>query len=372
MRIAINTLSLYKTKVGMGKYIVELVNRVPKTDTQNEYIIYLSKENEAYFDLCASNIKIKKVPRIFTYPFVKIIWEQLFLPFSMIKNNIDLYHATGFVLPLWKPTGIKFVVTIADMTFFTHKQYHTWFKKKYFSALIPASLKKADKIFAISENTKKDIIAMAKTNSEKIVTTYLGVDPIFMPKKKEEYLPVLAKYNLEQPYILYVGMLEPRKNIVGLIRAFSLLRKERKIKLVIIGKKGWMYDEIFSLVKSLHLEEKIIFTGYVPDDVLPAIYNAATCFVYPSFYEGFGFPVIEAMACGCPVITSNNSSLKEITGDAAILIDPENVNQIAEKIELILGSQEEREKRKKAGLKQAKKFKWDAFARKTREVYKNL
>lgn len=372
MKIAINTLPLYNTKVGMGKYIVELVNRVPKCNPENKYIIYLSKTNGKYFDLCGQNIIIKKVPSFFTYPFVKIVWEQLFLPFSLIINNVNLYHGTGFVLPLWKPAKIKFVVTIADMTFFTHSQYHTWFKRKYFNALIPIALKRADRILAISKNTKADIIAITKTNPEKIVTTYLGVDSMFIPKKKEEYLPVLAKYKLRQPYILYVGMLEPRKNIEGLIRSFSLLKKERKYKLVIIGKKGWMYDEIFSLVKKLHLEERIIFMGYVPDDVLPAVYSAAACFVYPSFYEGFGFPVIEAMACGCPVITSNNSSLKEISGDAALLISPTDINQIAKTLEIILKSKEEREKRKKAGLRQAKLFKWDIFAKETKKIYTEL
>jgi glycosyltransferase involved in cell wall biosynthesis len=369
MKIAINTLPLYKTKVGMGKYIIELVNRIPKDDPENCYVIYVSEKNEKYFDLTAKNITIKKVPDILTSPFLKIIWEQLFLPFSLIKNSVDIYHATGFVLPLWKPKKTKFVVTIADMTFFTHPQYHKWFKNSYFRVFIPISLKNADKVLAISENTKEDIVAITQTNPKKIQTVHLGVDSYFIPEQKKEYGLILAKYKIKQPYTLFVGMLEPRKNIIGLIKAFSLIEDKKGHILVIVGEKGWMYDTIFSYVNKLGLENDVLFIGYVPDHDLAALYSRATCFVYPSFYEGFGIPVIEAMACGCPVITSNNSSLKEIVGDAAILIDPYSVEQIAEKMQLLLQNKEEQQKRKDAGLKQARKYKWELFAKKTKNTY---
>ncbi len=370
MCIAINTLSLYKTKAGMGRYIVELANRVPKNDLENHYILYVSKQNKNYFDVDVKNVTIKEVAGIFAFPFLKILWEQLFLPFSLIKNKVDLYHATGFVLPFWKPKKITYIVTIADMTFFTHPQYHTWIKTVYFRVFIPPSLKKADAVLAISESTKKDIIAITKTDQEKIITTYLGVDSYFVPQKK--YQDVLKKYNIQQPYILFVGMLEPRKNIVGLLKAFSLVSDKKDHTLVIVGKKGWMYAEIFDLVKTLHLERYVLFTGYVSDEDLPAFYSGATCFVYPSFYEGFGIPIIEAMACGCPVITSNNSSLQEIAGEAAVLIDPKNVMQIAEAMQNLLKNKKEQKKRKNAGLRQAKRYKWELFANQMRETYINI
>ena len=257
------------------------------------------------------------------------------------------------------------------MTFFTHPQYHQWIKTMYFRLFIPSSLKKADMVLAISENTKKDIVTIAKLNEKKIATTYLGVDSYFVPNTGKESLAVLRKWGIMQPYILFVGMLEPRKNIVGLLKAFSLLSKKSHI-LVIVGKKGWMYDDIFSYVKKLRLENHVLFTGYVPDEELPALYSSATCFVYPSFYEGFGIPVIEAMACGCPVITAENSSLKEIVGNAALLVDPNNISQIAESMEKILDNKKEREAKRKAGLQQAKKYKWSIFANKTKEAYNQV
>lgn len=369
MRIAINTLALYNIKVGMGRYIVELVNRVPKNDLENHYILYISQENEKYFDVYASNVTIKEVPRIFTFPFLKIIWEQLVLPFSLVKNKVNVYHATGFVLPLWKPKRIKYIVTIADMTFFTHAQYHIWFKNCYFRALIPTSLKRADKIIAISENTKADIVALTKTNPEKIVTTHLAADPYFVPESKEKCAIVLAKYNLQQPYILFVGMLEPRKNIFGIIEAFSMLKDKKNHILVIVGKKGWMYEEIFELVKREKLTNEVIFTGYVPDQDLPALYTAATCFLYPSFYEGFGIPIIEAMACGCPVITSNTSSLKEIAGNAAILVEPSDTSAIKKAIGEIVTNAKKRNELSIKGKRQAKKFSWQKMAEDTKELY---
>lgn len=369
MNIAINTLPLYKTKVGMGRYVVELINRVPLSDQKNQYIIYISQENKTFFTIPTPNVTPQTVPALFTFPLLKIVWEQLFLPFSLRKNAVDLYHAPGFVLPFWKPKGMRYIVTIADMTFFTHLSYHTFFKKIYFQSCIPSSLKKADAIIAISENTKKDIIELQRINPEKIKVTLLGVDALFRPMTVQKYTATLKKYNIHGHYILFVGMLEPRKNVEGLLHAFSQLKDRKNHVLVIVGKKGWMYEKIFSLVKKLQLEQNVVFTGYVPDEELPALYSAATCFVYPSFYEGFGIPVLEAMACGCPVITSNNSSLKEIAGNAAFFIDPKNTEQIAEKIQVLLNSPKEREKRKDEGMKQAKKYTWDSFARRTKEIY---
>ncbi len=371
MKIAINTLALYKTKVGMGKYIMELVNRVPKDDLENTYLIYVSEENKPFFNISERNVSIKKVSKIWTHPFLKIFWEQLFLPISLWKNNVNIYHAPGFVLPLFKSENIKYVVTVADMTFFSHPQYHMAKKNFYFQQLIPYSLQKAEKIIVISESTRNDIIKITKINPAKIQTIHLGVDDIFEKKKKAACQHIQGKYGIKHPYILFVGMLEPRKNIEGLIKAFS--SAERKgYRLVIVGKKGWMYESIFALIKKLNIEEEIIFTGYVPDEELPYLYSAATCFVYPSFYEGFGIPVIEAMACGCPVITSRNSSLQEIAGAAAILIDPYNVGSIKKAIESCVMDKGYCEKMVQRGFVQAKKFQWASMAKETRALYTSI
>ncbi len=369
MNVAINTLSLYKTKAGMGRYIGELVNQLPVLDPQNIYSIYVSKKNKKYFTFVAKNIVVKTISTIWNVPFLKILWEQFFLPFSLWKNEINLYHSTGFTLPFFKPKKTKYVVTLADMTFSSHPEYHLWWKVCYFRYMIPRALKKADKVITISENTKNDIIKMIKISPEKIKTIYLGVDQQFSPQKKAFCKKIIKKYGLKTPYILFVGMLEPRKNIIGLLHAYALLKDRKEHELVIVGKKGWKYENIFETVKKLSLQNLVHFLGYVPDEELPALYSAATCFVYPSFYEGFGIPVLEAMACGCPVITSNNSSMKEIAGNAAVLVDPENKETIKDAIELILSHKKEQQRRRKAGLLHVKKFRWDVMAKQTKELY---
>jgi glycosyltransferase involved in cell wall biosynthesis len=229
--------------------------------------------------------------------------------------------------------------------------------------MIPQALKKADKIITISENTKNDIIKLMGIPHKKIETIYLGVDPA--PLKNN----LSHEYTIESPYILFVGMLEPRKNIVGLIRAYAALKNKKSHKLIIVGKKGWMYEQIFLLVKELHLEKDVLFLGYVPEHALSQLYRGASCFVYPSFYEGFGIPVLEAMAHGCPVITSKNSSMEEIAKEVALLVDPSNEEAIMKAITFILAYKEEREKMIQKGLHHIKKFQWKTMAEKTKKLY---
>jgi len=375
MKIAINTLPLYKTKVGMGRYIVELVNNVPDLDKLNNYLFYVSKENKKFFDLNKKNVEVIEIPSILTPPFVKILWEHFILPISLRKNKVDLYHAPGFVLPLFDVLSskkMKKIITVADMTFFSHSRLHVGLKNKYFRILMPASIKKADRIITISENTKKDVLAHIRIGEKKVVSIHLAVDDIFTPKKESETIAVRNKYNITSPYILFVGMLEPRKNLEGLLKAFASIKDKVKHKLVIVGKVGWKYDHIFNLINELNLKKNVIFTGYVPDHDLPALYSNATCFVYPSFYEGFGIPVLEAMACGCPVITSDNSSLKEIAGNAAILVNPHDIDEIKDAILELIANKDKRNMFKHKGLKQIKMFSWKKMAKKTISLYHGI
>lgn len=373
MNIAINTLPLYNTKVGMGKYIVELVNKIPQIDKNSTYFFYVSQENANFFQFQEKNIILKKVPVSLSSPFGKLVWEHIFLPFSLWKNKIVLYHAPGFVLPFFKLNkNIKFIITLADMTFFSHPQYHMFWKQKYFKYMIPRSIHKADKVIAISESTKKDILKHVSVDEKKIMVTHLGYDTLFSKQSINKIIPILKKYNINFPYILFVGMLEPRKNVPSLIKAFAAIKNKQNHMLVIVGKKGWQYDKIFDWVQKLKLEQQVVFTGYVPDEHLSALYSGATCFVYPSFYEGFGIPIIEAMACGCPVITSNNSSMEEIAGDAAILVDPYDVQTITRAIETYLYNNDERKKRAKQGIKYVKRFSWETMVKKTEQIYKEL
>lgn len=365
MKIAINTLGSSKIKVGIGNYVVNLVNELQKLDFENDYLILVGRENRGLFAK-SKNFKFVTVWFWNQNKLLRIFWEQLILPFRLLIHRIDILHSPGFVSPILKTT--KQIITIHDMTFFTHPNYHLKSKVKYFQNMIPISAKNANWILTDSENTKKDVVEILGTDQTKIKTVYFGTNFKFL-KGSSKFIK--QKYKLNCPFILFVGMIEPRKNIFNLIRAFSKISSKIKHKLVIVGKKGWMYDEIFELVEKLTLREKVIFTDYVSDKYLEYFYSAADLFIYPSYYEGFGIPVIEAMACGCPVITSNNSCLSEIAKNAAVLINnPDDTEEIAQKIKRVLFSSIVKQNLSKKGLTRAKDFSWQKTAAKTLEVYK--
>ncbi|MFA6888196.1 MAG: glycosyltransferase family 1 protein [Candidatus Woesearchaeota archaeon] len=367
MNIAINTLSLNNTKVGMGNYIVHLINEI-SYDNHHHFFVIIFKKTKHFFPN-KKNITYIVLPNIFSMYIFRVLFEQFILPFLLIIYNIKVYHNPGFSLPFFCPC--KSVVTIADMTFFSHPQHHLSKKNFYFKFMIPFAIKKADAVIAISQSTKNDILKNVFINPSKIHTIPLAADSLFKQKDKKEAKEfVKNKYKIQTQFILFVGMLEPRKNIKGLIESFSLLNTNHL--LVIVGKKGWLYDEIFTFVKEKRLENKVIFTGYIPDQDLCFFYSAATLFVYPSFYEGFGIPIIEAMACGCPVITSNNSSMKEIAKDAAILISPSNTQELFYAINNLLNSKKKQAELKKKGFQRVKKYFWSNTGKKTVELYNNF
>lgn len=365
MRIAINTLGSSSLKVGVGNYVIHLVHELAKIDKQNQYYIIANKKNARFFSTKNPALKILITPNYTAIKPLRILWEQLLLPFIIKKNEINLLHSPGFIAPLIKTSAS--IVTIHDMTFFSHPQCHTRFKRAYFTTLIPHTIRNADAISADSENTKQDIIAHLATTPSKIHTIHLGIDTNFQPlDKKSAQQTLQKKYNLNKPFILFVGMIEPRKNLNRLIDAYVSLKTATQ--LVIVGKKGWHMDSFFKKIKDLRTKE-IVLTGYVPDEDLPFFYTAADAFVYPSLYEGFGLPVIEAMACGCPVVTSNNSSLKEIAEEAALLINPENTQELADAMKKIIHDKQLRKTLIQKGLKQAQQFTWKKTAEKTLELY---
>jgi glycosyltransferase involved in cell wall biosynthesis len=233
------------------------------------------------------------------------------------------------------------------------------------------TLKNVDMIITVSKSTKKDVIKCLKFPEEKIKVIYNGVDERFKPLKN--YNDVLHKYNINPPYILYIGTLEPRKNIPALIKAFYKLKKRGiRHKLVIVGKKGWKYKQIFRVVEDLNLRRDVVFTGYVSYNDLPKFYSAADLFVYPSLYEGFGLPPLEAMACGCPVITSNVSSLPEVVGDAGFIVDPSDIGGLSRTIKELLANDSLRENVIRKGLKRIKEFSWEKTAKESLKVYKEV
>jgi glycosyltransferase involved in cell wall biosynthesis len=261
------------------------------------------------------------------------------------------------------------VVTIHDLSFIRFPTLFRAANRLYLSVLTRLSARRAQRLIAVSIQTAKETTRLLGVPPERIDVVYHGVDPVFHPLPADEIAAFRQRRGLPERYVLFVGTLEPRKNLVRLVEAFARIR-ENQVKLVLAGGKGWLYDELFETVETLDLQEDVIFPGYVTTEELPLLYNAATIFCYPSVYEGFGFPVLEAQACGTPVLTSNISSLPEAAGDGALLVDPYDVDALAAGLHRLLHDESLRHQLQESGLAHAGRFSWMDTARETARVYR--
>lgn len=282
-------------------------------------------------------------------------------------GGVDVFHAVNYVLPPIKRA--KTVLTIHDLGFLRDP---SWFSPKImrpFRRTIRRDACRADVVIAVSEATKADIVSYLDINPEKIHVIYEAADSTFIPTPREIAEQQVRKaFRLSGPYILCVGAVEARKNITGLLAAFSELRLPHN--LVIVGSPGWRSEEVFAATSRLQLSKKVLFTGYLRDrTLLPSLYSAADAFVFPSWHEGFGLPLLEAMSCGCPVICSNRSSLPEIGGDAPVYFNPEDKKELRNKLETVLGDASQRMLMRQEGFTQVRKFSWEKCARETLACY---
>lgn len=292
------------------------------------------------------------------------------MPYLAWKYKLKCLHMQYFI-PFVRPCPV--VVTIHDISFEHFSDIFT--KKEMFiqKKLIPYAAKKSDKILTVSEFSKKDICEKYHIPEDKVVVTYNGKNSLFrkMDSTDSEKQAILNKFQLPEEYILYVGNIQPRKNLKRLLQAYVqyALENEDSKPLVIVGKKAWMYDSIFEEIKKNNLEERVYFTGYVEEEELISLYNIAMFFIYPSIFEGFGLPVLEAMSCGTPVITSNITSIPEVAGEACHMLDPFKVEAIKNALELFTKDENLRNEYREKGLEQAKKFEWSTTAKRTERVY---
>ena len=367
MRIAIDVRStLKKEKAGIGYYTLNLINALAKIDKENSYYLYSKIK---FFSL-------DKKPPILPSQNFKHKIDRFDLGPPRLLKNIDIFHTSSFDIK--PPKGAKFIITVHDIIPKVFPQGHTKDAIEKLDASLKHVLLSADFIVADTQSTFNDLTKYYPHEcAHKLRVVYPGVGEEFvvLPKNaKNLYNRIFLKYNIYSNYIIYIGTLEPRKNITGLIKAYHSLKSRYSIKqqLVIAGMKGWMYEDIFKLVDELGLNKEIIFTGYIPREELKIFYNFADLSVYPSFYEGAGLPVLEAFKCGCPVVTSNISSMPEFAGDAAMLIDPNNVDFIAEGIHKILSNPELRSSLIEKGLKRAKEFTWERTAQQMLSVFNSL
>jgi glycosyltransferase involved in cell wall biosynthesis len=368
MRIGIDATALPPQPVGAGNYIIQLIRALATDDIDRQLVIFAQEKGPELINLPSdSSIEWKIVQD--SSPGSRLIWEQTVLPSLASKTEIDLLHSLHYTKPLRLTCAS--VVTFHDMTYYLYPQLHTRTRRMVFPTAMRLSSRQADAIIAVSESTRMDVIRVLQIDPEKIYTTHLGVDPSFrVISDIESRERAASEYRLPEKFILYLGTIEPRKNLPVLIRSYrQLVESGTEYKLVLVGKYGWMYKEVLNLVNELDIEDKVCFTGYVPQEDLPLVYNLSSLFVYPTIYEGFGLPALEAMACGVPVITSNVASLPEIVGDAGILIPVDDVDALHNAMRRILQDEGLREKLIQDGLVRSKSFSWERTAQLTHQVY---
>lgn len=352
MRIGIDAGSASGASTGIGCYTRNLIEYVEKTG-EAEFLRFLPGKDD-----------LNTIERI--------KWENFGLPAKVKKEEIDLLHVPGFAGPLLKGRN-KTVTTVHDLIGMIYPDNLGKISRFYWQRWLPGCVKNSDMIIADSENTKRDIINLLGVSSEKIEVILLAADERFKPIIDTEALgAVREKYELPDEFILGVGTIEPRKNLISLIEAYSEHLNENKtgIKLVLVGKKAWGMSSVEKRAKELGVEDDVIFTGYIDDEDLPSIYNLAEFFVYPSHYEGFGLPVLEALSCGTPVITSNVSSLPEVAGEAAVYVSPDDVRGLKGSLLELEENKALREELSGKALERAKLFSWKDTAQKTLDVYR--
>ncbi|PNX48592.1 MAG: hypothetical protein BV457_01160 [Thermoplasmata archaeon M9B1D] len=365
---------------------VNLIKNLLKNDNKHKYLLINLKENltEGIDDEKYSILNFQ-LPLDFRYIMkknsIKLIFndeynllkgnfrlirskigEEIILPQKIQDKNIDIFHGLGHYIPTYNKGKYKSIMTVYDVCPFLLPETYSKDVADYYNYIFPKRLEKADKIITISKNTKKDLVNYFNIDKDKIEVIYLGVE------KKYSYSNKIKK----NKYILSVGTLQPRKNFVNLIKAFSLIKNNFEHKLVIVGKKGSDYINILEEIKKHNLENRVFIQGYISDKQLIEIYKSADLFVFPSLYEGFGLPPLEAMACGIPVIASNTSSLPEVIGDAGIMIDPKNVNDIADAIKKILNSEKLKNDLILKGLERTKMFEWKNTSNKILKIYEDI
>jgi len=379
MKILIDASGIVNETTGVGQYSLQLLNALSEIDTKNEYHICLQKKLNVNHPIF--NLKNKQ-NFFFIRDDVSVIGpKKQFYYYKLFRKNrieFDLLHSLNSELPFFN--SIKSVVTFHDLKYIKYPYFLNKFSKiksKYLKYTMIKGAEKANKIIAVSQSTKKDIIHLLGIEEGKIAVIHEASNLGVYYRKNDDVLngDILKKYSIQKPYFLYVGEKRPHKNLEGLIKAFAIFKEKydsRNSFLVLTGKKYSTYHEYITTAENLGVKDRLIFTGFIPEEHLKAIYSEAEILLLLSFYEGFGIPILEAMECGIPVITSNISSMPEVAGEAALLVDPNNIQEIAEAMNNIVSSKTLRKQLIESGLKRVKQFSWERTARQTLKVYNEI
>jgi len=367
VRIGIDAQPLGGEKSGVGYYTEQLIRALEIVERKNEYVLFSTRD----FDLPlsdATRFRKRITPYVWGYA-----WMQVGQPVQILRERLDVYHGPNFVVPLAAPCPT--VVTVHDLSSFIMREKHRWMNNVIQRVLVPPSARRSRAIIAVSETTRNDVVRILGVPERKIRVIPEAVDRIFEPVEDNVSRDrVLRKLGLPQKYILFLGTLEPRKNIPTLMEAYARLIHSGDIDhwLVLAGGQGWGGDAIQQKMRSLGIEAHVKFTGYVDREDMPALYSMADVFVYPSLYEGFGLPPLEAMACGIPTIVSDGSSLNSVVADAGLKIDPLNVSSLADAMRRVLFDQSLRRELVHRGKKRVQCYSWEATARETLALYQEV
>ena len=353
---------------GISRYIYHLLAQLRTLDTDDRFSVFVGRRPvdtalapTPRFRFCPAGLPT-------TRPVVRILWEQVLQPAALRREGVDLLHSLAFAQPVvWRGPA---VVSFMDLSFLRFPRAFNRGNRLYLTTMARAAVRRADHLLAISEHTRQDLIRLLGARPERVTVTYCGVDPTFRPLPDAEVRAYRARRELPERFLLYLGTLEPRKNVPRLLEAYARLRRLGPLPpLVLAGARGWGHGAIDARLEALGLADSVRFLGYVPTAELPLCYNAASVFVYPSLYEGFGLPPLEALACGTPVVASNASSLPEALGDAALLVDPRDPGALADALDAALGDAALRDRLQAAGPTQAQRFSWRQMAEQTLAVY---
>jgi glycosyltransferase involved in cell wall biosynthesis len=373
--IGIDYTAAHEQSAGIGRYVRELVRALAAQDPSTPYRLFVAGATRKQLPPVPGPNFSWRPTRITPLWFARL-WHrlQLPLPVEVFTGRVHLFHATDFTLPPTLP-GTRTLLTVHDLSFVRAPETTTPVLKAYLDAVVPRSVRRATHVLADSQATKDDLIALYGTPADKVTVLVGGVQPEFRPvSDSATRAAVRERYHIpSNPYVFSVGTVQPRKNYARLIAALAALGSAYEdVHLVIAGGRGWLEGPIYQAVRDHGLDQRVHFIGFARDEDLPALYSDAVCLAYPSLYEGIGLPVLEAMACGTPVLTSTVSSLPEVAGDAAILVNPYDVEAIADGLRRLLDDTVLRTELIARGFRQAAKFTWEGAATQLLAIYRQM
>ncbi|HMO56610.1 MAG TPA: glycosyltransferase family 1 protein [Roseiflexaceae bacterium] len=373
MHIAIDYTAAVWQGAGIGRYTRELVAAIVAKAPDLRYTLFYASGG-----LSSNSPFVAELQRLCgSYPTVKAVgiplpprrlvqlWHRLRLPLplELFTGRIDLLHQPDFALP---PARARSLVTVHDLSYMVHPECAVPGVARYLNSAVPRSIRRAEHILSDSHATRNDMLRLLGVPGEKVSVVYPGVSPRFRPLAPEATADARRRLGLPERFLLFVGTLEPRKNLPRLIEALAMLRDRGRLPeempLIIGGKRGWMYQPIFDAISRHRMEPHVRLIDYIDDADLPIVYNLAWAFVYPSIYEGFGLPALEALACGTPVVTADNSSLPEVVGDIALRVPADDVAALAAALEQVIGDEALRARLRAEGPQRAALFTWEQAA----------